>query len=91
MAFYEHRHHPDVATVNFLGSIGGVQLNDCSDLHSVWSLYGRKIYILLTENVVCMEDVINVFYRQARLEGVGYGKQEALTIINQHLSNLIFR
>jgi hypothetical protein len=37
-----------------------------------------------------MGDLINVAYTQAYIEGIGVGKQEALTVINQTLSNLVF-
>jgi hypothetical protein len=90
MAYYAHRDHKDKKTEEFLLSIGAVKIDDCSEKHSVWSLFYRRIYIPLEKPVHHVGDLINVVHSQAYNEGMGAGKQEAITIIHQHISDLVF-
>jgi len=91
MAYYSHREHPDKSTVDFMSSMGSIRVSDCSPKHSVWSLYYRKIYIPLDKIVNDIGKLMDVLYSQAYSEGRSAGKQESLTTINQHFSDLLFK
>ena len=89
MAHYTHIEHTDAATIDFLLSIGAVQVPDCSETHSVWVL-GLRIYIPLREPIHNLMDLLQVVNNQSYNYGVQSGKQIAVTQINQHFSNLVF-
>ena len=91
MAYYVHREHPDATTVNFLLSLGAVKVSDCSDKHSTWSLKYKKLYIPIGSIVHDLGHLIDEIYKQAYNEGVGNGKQSAITTINQHILDLVFK
>jgi hypothetical protein len=91
MAYYAHRDHPDEATVNYLKFMGGLPVADISDRHSVWHLHFRRIYVPLDFHVHDMGELLTIVNTRAYDEGVLKGKQDALTELHQHLSDLIFR
>lgn len=90
MAYYLHRDHPDEATVNYLKFLGGMPVPDVSDKYSVWHVCFRRIYVPLDFHVHDIGELLTVVNTHAYAEGVMAGKQEALTTINQHFSNLVF-
>lgn len=91
MAYYAHRDHPDKATVNYLSSLGGSPVSDVSEKHSVWQVYFRRIYVPLDFHIHDIGELLTVVNTRAYEEGCLRGKQDALTEIHQHLSDLIFR
>ena len=91
MAYYSHREHPDSSTVDFMHSIGAVQIQEITDKHSVWALSFRRIAIPLDETVHEYLDLLDIIQSQSYNEGFAAGKHSAVTKINQHLSDLVFK
>lgn len=89
MAHFATRHLYDDISEKYLESKGWVLVSDCK--YSKWTLNGVFTLLLRQDDVVATDNQLLVAVAsQSFSEGRQRGKQDAVEIINQKLSEIVF-